>query len=211
MKLFQAEVVPEQISSEGKGSRVGNPGRIDSCGISRSELALGSQMRLLWEQHVYWTRLVISGIVFHLPDLAVTEERLMRNPRDFAEVLERFYGKTAAGRFAELLTAHLSIAGELVTAASEGKSREMADAEKRWYENAEEIAVFLASVNPYWTVREWREMLYSHLAMTRQEAVDFISRNFEASVNTFDRIEQEALEMADRMTKGIVQQFPLFF
>lgn len=169
-------------------------------------LMLNNQMRLLWEQHVYWTRFVISGIVFHSPDLEASQTRLMRNPGDFADVLTHFYGRATANKFAELLTEHLTIAGELVTAAAAEKTQEAADAEKRWYENADEIAVFLASINPYWSQREWQRMLYSHLAMTKQEAVDFIKEDYAASVDIFDQIEREALEMADQMTDGILRQ-----
>lgn len=170
-------------------------------------LMLSNQLRLLWEQHVYWTRFVISGIVFHSPDLDASQNRLLQNPGDFASVLRTFYGENVAMKFATLLTAHLSIAAELVTATAEGKSQDAAEAEKRWYENAEQIAVFLASVNPYWSKHEWQEMLYSHLDMTKQEAVDFINGDYAASVEVFDRIEMEALQMADKMTEGILRQF----
>ncbi len=44
--------------------------------------------------------------------------------------------------------------------------------------------------------------------MTKNEAVDYIGGNYAASVTTFDSIEKEALEMADYMTKGIIEQFP---
>lgn len=177
-----------------------------SGGISTRQLELNNQMRLLWEQHVYWTRFVISGIVLKTPDLQASNARLMQNPADFAAALQPFYGRAAALRFARLFSAHLTIAGELVTAAAAGQPT--ADAERRWYENADQIAAFLASVNPYWTEQEWREMMYRHLSMTKQEAVDFINGNFTQSVTVFDQIEQEALMMADTMSSGIVKQFP---
>lgn len=177
--------------------------------ISERQLALNNQMRLLWEQHVYWTRLVISGIVFQSPDLQSSDARLMKNPGDFAAALQPFYGRAAAARFAALFAEHLTIAGELVKAAAAGQPT--ADAEGRWYANADQIAAFLASLNPYWSEQEWREMMYRHLTMTKQEAVDFINGNYAASVTVFDEIEREALMMADTMTAGIVRQFPMQF
>jgi len=54
-------------------------------------------------------------------------------------------------------------------------------------------------------------MLYAHLAMTKAEAVAFITGNYAESVAVFDRIELEALEIADRMTEGILSQFPNLF
>lgn len=174
--------------------------------VRQKERKISDRMRMLWEQHVFWTRLVISGIVFDTPDLEASQARLLRNPKDFAEILRMFYGSPAAEEFERLFTEHLTIAAELVKDAREGNSMAATDAEKRWYENADQISVFLAELNPYWSRREWQEMLYSHLSMTKQEAVDFLSRDFAASVEVFDKIEEEALAMADMMTRGIVMQ-----
>lgn len=176
--------------------------------ISKSELTLNNQMRLLWEQHVYWTRLFIVSTVFSLPDAGLVTKRLLRNPKDFELALQQFYSDDTAAKFAELLTSHLTIAAELVNAAKVGDNATATDAEKRWYANADEIAVFLASINPYWTVQEWQKFLYDHLAMTKAEAVGFLTQNYADSIMTFEVIEQEALAMADAMTQGLVRQFP---
>lgn len=172
-------------------------------------LMLNNQMRLLWEQHVFWTRLVISGIVFDSPDLSQSTARLLRNPADFASVLKTFYGEEKADEFQKLFTEHLTIAGQLVSELKAGENTKAAETEKKWYENADQIAAFLASINPYWSQSSWQEMLYSHLELTAREASEFLSQNFAASVNTFDQIEQEAMEMADMMTRGIILQFNL--
>lgn len=176
--------------------------------LSQDEQALGNQLRMLWEQHVFWTRLVILSIVFDLPDLPASTARLLRNPGDFASVLRLFYDAETATQFESLFSVHLEIAAELVKAAKEGNSAAAADAERRWYQNADQIAAFLGSINPFWSAVEWQKMMHDHLAMTKTEAVDLLSQRFEDSVAVFDRIEREALEMADRMTQGIVRQFP---
>ncbi|HWQ59099.1 MAG TPA: LysM domain-containing protein [Clostridia bacterium] len=179
--------------------------------ISPKEQALSNQMRLLWEQHVYWTRLFILSVAFGLPDTQAVTARLLRNPKDFEAALRPFYGEANAAKFAKLFTEHLTIAAELVNAAKAGNSAAAADAEKRWYANADQIAAFLASINPYWSAEEWRKMLYDHLAMTKTEAVDILTGKYADSIEVFDRIEKEALMMADEMTWGIVKQFPQYF
>ncbi|MGN0384071.1 MAG: LysM peptidoglycan-binding domain-containing protein [Eubacterium sp.] len=175
-------------------------------GIIKEETALGNRLRQLWEQHVYWTRMTIFSIINDLPDTEQVTNRLLRNAKDFENVLAPIYGEDIAAKFAELLTEHLTIAGELVNAAKAGNSTAVNDAEQRWYSNANEIAAFLSSINPYWSQQEWQEMLYDHLAMTKQEAIDFLNKDYDASIAIFEEIEQEAMEMADMMTTGIIKQ-----
>jgi hypothetical protein len=163
---------------------------------------------MLWEQHVTWTRLTIISIVEGLQDVDVVTARLLRNPKDFARMLEPFYGQRTASMFADLFTSHLVIAAELVTAAKAGESQAAADAERRWYVNADQIAEFLGTINPHWSQAEWRSMLHEHLALTKSEAVDVITKDFAAGVEVYDKIERQALAMADVMTQGIVRQFP---
>ncbi len=92
---------------------------------------------MLWEQHGAWTRMVISSLVFHAPDTEFEVKRLLRNPKDFAEVLRSFYSADVAKIFDELLTSHLTIAADLVVAAKAGNTKSAAEIEKRWYQNAE--------------------------------------------------------------------------
>lgn len=187
------------------------PAQPVSMGISKAEQTLSNHMRLLWEQHVYWTRMVILSLAFGLPDTEFVTNRLLRNPRDFEAALKPFYGEDIAAKFSELFTTHLTIAAELVKAAKAGDSAAAADAEKRWYANAYQIAAFLGSINPYWSAQAWQKMLYDHLAMTKTEAVDILTQKYADSIGMFENIEREALEMADMMTQGIVKQFPQYF
>lgn len=179
--------------------------------ISRAEEMLNNHMRMLWEQHIYWTRMVILSMAFDLPDTEFVTSRLLRNPKDFEAALSPFYGESSAAKFAELFTSHLTIAAELVKAAKVNNNAAAADAEKRWYANADQIAAFLGSINPYWSAQEWQRMLYDHLAMTKNEAVDILTKNYSDSITVFENIEREALAMADMMTLGIVRQFPRYF
>jgi len=182
-----------------------------SGGIGGAAQRLNNLMRLLWEQHVYWTRMAIVSTAFGLPDAEAVTNRLLRNPKDFESALRQYYGKDIAAKFAELFTSHLTIAAELVDAAKADNSAAAADAEKRWYANADQIAAFLGEINPYWSTQEWRKMLYNHLAMTKTEAVDILTEKYEDSVGMFDNIELEALAMADMMKQGITKQFPQSF
>ena len=186
------------------------PGYRPEC-ISRGELELSNHLRMLWEQHVVWTRLTVTSIAFDLPDVEFVINRLLRNPVDFEIAFRPFYGSQIASKLGVLLKNHLVIAVELIKAAKAGDDKEAADAEKRWYANADAIAALLGSINPYWSEEEWKSMLYEHLSLTKSETVNILNGNYEDGISVYDEIEIQALKMADVMAEGIAKQFSYKF
>jgi hypothetical protein len=184
-----------------------NPWFNSSC-ISKQEDSLKSSMRLVWEQHVYWTRMTIISLAFNLPDVAFVTARLLRNATDMGNLLKPYYGNKIAAEFSNLIREHLVIAVELVKAAKAGNQKAEAAAERRWYANGEEIAEFLSTINPYISKNEFKKMFFEHLALTKSEAVFILQKDFKSSIAVFDKIEAEALQMADTITIAIVKQFP---
>lgn len=177
-------------------------------GISKAELDFRNTMRMLWEQHVAWTRMTIISIAADLPDLDLVTKRLLRNSSDFEAALKPLYGSEKASKFGNLLKDHLVIAAQLVKAAKAGDTKAVTDAEKRWYTNADEIAAFLNSINPYWSKEALMTMLHEHLALTKSEAVARLNKDYATDIALYDKIEKQALSMADALSDGIVKQFP---
>lgn len=171
-----------------------------------NNIVLNNLLRKLWEQHIMWTRSFIISTVDNLGDLEFVEKRLLQNPYDFAEVLRTYYGDEKADEFARLLEEHLQIAGELLNQAKAGNTQAADNTRQRWYENAAEIAAFLAEINPYWSEEEWNNMLNEHLKITEQEADTRLKKQYEENVALYDDIEAQALAMADYMTVGILKQ-----
>ena len=53
---------------------------------------LRNRLRLLWEQHVYWARMVITGIAFNSPDLDASVTAVAQRTRfrgHFGSVLQQ--------------------------------------------------------------------------------------------------------------------------
>jgi len=171
---------------------------------------LVNYFRILWEEHVAWTRMAVMGIIHNLPETSQMINRLLRNPSDFAKAFEVYYGKEIADKFMQLMTDHLTIAAEVFKAEKEGNKSAYADADKRWHDNADEIAKFLSSINPYWNEDDWSAMMNEHLELLSNNVKQMLDGDYEDSVNGFDDIEMQALEMADMMADGIMRQFSGF-
>ncbi|MCW2276790.1 acetylglutamate kinase [Heliophilum fasciatum] len=175
--------------------------------LSRAQMELRDRVRMLWEQHDTWTLSAITSLVFGLPNADAVVSRLLRNPDDFKQVLQLYYGERIASNFRDLLKAHLSIAADLVNAAKAGDANAANAIERKWYANADAIAVLLGSINPYWPQEQWRRMLYRHLELVKRIAVDMLNGRYPASIAAYDENELHTLVMADVMSGGIIHQF----
>ncbi len=183
----------------------------DTPVISENELNLRSNLRKLWEEHVAWTRMAIISAASDSPDLNVVVDRLLRNASDMAAALKPIYGDENAYKFGNLIYEHLSVALQLVKAVKAGNIQAAQNAEKQLYVNADQIANLLNSINPYINSNEFKKMLYTHLALTKAEALAQLNHEYEKSISLYDQIENQALLMADMMAYGIVKQFPNLF
>ena len=173
----------------------------------RLPLALSNDMRLAWEQHIYWTRMVLISIAAHLPDLNDTVNRLMQNPGDLADIFACYY-PAARNTLEQLLTEHLQIGGDIMTALRDGHTAQAQALTTQWYANADQMAAAFRSINPYYDLETTRKMLYEHLALTTKEVELRMAGNYAADITAFADVERAALMMADYFTTGIARQFP---
>jgi hypothetical protein len=176
------------------------------------ELEFRNDMRMLWEDHIVWTRLVIVSFAADLPDFPATAGRLLRNQDDIGDAFAPFYGRDAADQLTALLREHILIAVDVLVAARAGDQPALEEALARWDANADDIAAFLDAANPdNWPLDEMRAMMREHLALTTQEAVARLAGDFAADIAAYDAVHEQALEMADMLSTGVIEQFPHHF
>lgn len=191
---------------------VASPVKIAEAKAKMDAQAFHDAMRKLWEDHITWTRLVIVSIANDLPDSGPTVQRLLQNQVDIGNAIKPFYGEQAGNQLTALLTDHILIAAEILQAAKTGDTAALTDARERWYANADDIAEFLNAANPEnWPLEEMRAMMREHLDLTLQEAVTYLNGDYGGSIAAYDQIHNQALEMADMLSQGIIRQFPKKF
>jgi len=169
---------------------------------------LHGDMRTAWMEHVFWTRLLLISIAERMADQSDTTARLLRNPDDIARIFARYYPAATAKMISQLLTEHLQIGAKLITALRDKKTAEADKLNFKWYMNADKMADAFAGMNPYYDREELRKMLYSHLQLTTDEVAHRLAGDYAADVAAMDKVQAEALDMADYFTAGIMEQFP---
>jgi hypothetical protein len=179
-----------------------------SKALTAPQVAFHDQMRKLWEDHVTWTRLAIVTFADGSGGFSATAGRLLQNQADIGDALKPFYGTANGDHLAALLHDHITIAVEVLQAAKAGDSQAFADASARWYANANDIADFLASLNPNWPQDTMRADMKTHLDQTLAEAAHELGGDYEASVTDYEAVHGHILAMADMLSDGIMAQFP---
>lgn len=168
-------------------------------------------MNLVWIEHILWTRLLLISIAESLNDLEATKARLLQNPKDIANVFKKYYGSAVADTIEKLLTEHLVIGANLITALK-NKNEKLADElNKSWYKNADDMADAFSTINPFYGKEDVRNMLYEHLKLTTDEVSARLKKDYAADIKAYDLVQKEILKMSKFFVDGIVKQFPNLF
>ena len=168
-------------------------------------------MRVIWEEHITYTRNYIISALAGLPDTDAVAQRLLRNQDDIGNAIKPFYGDAAGNKLSALLREHIVIATEVVKAAKAGAKPPLAAAQDKWSANGKEIAAFLSAANPNWPKTSLESMLQKHLDLTTGEVVGRPTKDWAGDIKSYDDGHAHMLMFADMLTDGITKQFPAKF
>lgn len=177
--------------------------------VTTKQLDLRTAMRKLWEDHITWTRVFIISAAGDLGDKDAATQRLLQNQVDIGNAIKPYYGDAAGTQLTALLKDHILISADVVAAAKANDQTKLADAQRRWTANADQIADFLNKANPKnWPDAEMRQMMHDHLSLTTNEAVARLHGDWAGDVKAYDAVHNQILMMADMLSDGIIKQFP---
>ena len=179
--------------------------------ISKPQVDLLERMNLVWIEHILWTRMLLISIAENLSDLSATKERLLKNPKDIADVFKNYYGDRIANKIQELLTEHLVIGGDLIVALKNNNQKLASTLNTKWYKNADDMAESFSTINPFYPKEEIQQMLYKHLELTTNKVSARLKRDYRQDIKAYDMVQEEILEMSRFFVNGIVKQFPNLF
>jgi hypothetical protein len=183
----------------------------DKIMFSKPSVELKMAMRKLWEDHITYTRNYIISALADLEDVGKVAERLLKNQDDIGDALKPIYGDEAGNKLTALLRDHILVATEVVKAAKSGNNEELSKANKKWYANADDIAMFLSGANPNWPKNAVQDMLHKHLEYTTEEVVSRLKKDWGADTEAYDKGHLHMLMFSDMLTDGIVKQHPAKF
>ncbi|MCM1044279.1 MAG: LysM peptidoglycan-binding domain-containing protein [Candidatus Gastranaerophilales bacterium] len=175
--------------------------------LQKDELDLNNDMRAAWSQHGFWGTLYLVSLYYALPNAEVIRARLQKTPEDIASVFEKFYSQMMVNQLTSLLNEHVQLGGELMKALRDGEKDEAETVEKDWHDNADRIARMLSSANSDYNYEELAQMLNMHLDLMKRQMTTDLNNQYEEFVKATDENDKQLLQLADKLTEGLVKQF----
>lgn len=176
--------------------------------VTPAEESIWLQLRTIGQEKVFWTRTAITAIIQGSGEKDPVINRLLRTSKDISETLIPYLGKEAAGKYVALIEENLNTTLELATAIKEGNQTELKNANSRLYKNADEIALFENTTIPLLSLSDRKAVWYEHINLTAMETSELLNKDYTASIDTTDRIEEQANFMSDSLANGIILEFP---
>lgn len=174
-----------------------------------SSIEFRNAMRKLWQDHIVYTRLYILSFAADLPDRDAVAQRLLQNQTDLGNAIKPFYGDDAGNQLTALLRDHILGAVDLLNAAKAGDNAKLKEASENWYANGDAIATFLNNANPQdFPLDAVKSEMKMHLDETLVEATARLQGKYAEDIQSYDRVQNHILRLADTLYTGITNQFP---
>lgn len=179
----------------------------DSNTITYEQMNLINKLRTLMMEFVMWSRAFITSVASGFGDVEAVGLRLYQLPVDIGNVFEVFFGQEIGSRTERFLTDQLLLGAEILRAQIRGDTEAVDANTLKLYQNGDEMAAFLAQINPYWDQQTWSDLFAQFLRTKIAETLAIGAGAFQESVTVSENLRDQALNMADYMAEGIIRNF----
>lgn len=177
--------------------------RFDEQCITYSQMDLIFNARIFWRRLTTWFRVYI---ISRFAGIGTAEEAfasLYLESSYFGDMLQFIFGREIANNYTQIMNEYTIGFRDLISAQLAGDTEVVNQAVNRLYQNTEQQAAFLSSINPYLNEAEWRTMMQTYLRYTIDEANAFVSGNYSKDIETFDSLTALTNRMGDVFTQAM--------
>lgn len=171
--------------------------------ITEGQAALIFNSRIFWRRFTTWVRVYIISRYLGVGTAEESFGRLYLESNAIGNMIELNFGLESSRRYSQLINQFTIILRDLISAQLEGNAEAVQENVNRLYQNADERASYLASINPYFNQTEWKHLLEQYLYYTIEEANSFVSGNYSRDIEFFDRLTDLSNRMGDVFAQGL--------
>lgn len=170
-----------------------------------------SQMNLIFNSRIFYRRLttwVRAYLISRYLGIGTEEElfgRLYLESADFGDMLRVVFGRELTENYTQLIDQATIAIRDLIDAQLSGDTEGINQNVARLFQNADDRAAFLASINPYWSESEWKRLEEAYVETSIEEANALISGNYNRDLELYDKLNSLTEEMGDYFAQGLYE------
>jgi len=168
-----------------------------------------SQMNMIFNARIYYKRLMTwtrEFLISKYYGIGTAEElfgRLYLESLEIGNMLEVVYGREYSNQYSQYGCQFAIGLRDLITAQQAGDMEAVSEHVNALYENITNRSKFLASINPYFSANEWRNLLNTYLQVTLEEANAIATGDYSADLQEYERLTDLTNQMGDTFAQGL--------
>lgn len=173
--------------------------------VTYEEMNLIYDIRMFWFDLVNWVRALMLSKYIDVGNEDEVYARLQQVMDDFIRNLRQFFGETPGLNTLQLdLNAYIGLIDSLITAQIAGNTEEIDRITRLLYQNADDMAASISSINPFWDQDEWRTILNNLLRSTLDESTTFLTEDYARNLDIFSSLMYQAESASDTFAEGLL-------
>lgn len=170
--------------------------------ISYGQMNLIFHTRSLWREFAIWGRVYLISRIAGIGIADDAFNRLYRIPLEFGNLIQIVFGEQVAENIVQQLSYTVVVYRDLAEAIIAGDSETADQKARELYQNADERAAYLASINPFWSEAQWKNLIYTFYNYSFEE-IRTILNNDPKNIDVFDQFLQHTDVMGDYSSQGL--------
>jgi len=199
-----AQALYDYITSGAQNSNNLSPQDGQRC-LTYEQMNQIYNIRMFWFDLTDWVRAFMLSKYNDVGNEDEVYARLQQVVADYVNNLNQFFGETIVVNELQLeLNAYIDLIDSLITAQKEGNTEEIDRITRLLYQNANDRAASVSSINPYWDENEWRTRLNNNLRSTLDESTMFLTGDYARNLDIFSTLMDQAESSSDYFAQGLL-------
>lgn len=158
----------------------------------------------VWADFSVWVRNFLYSTAGNSPDLTPTTNRLYSTQTEFYNLFNTFYGPEVSQHFVNHILNFITSATNVIKGVKDNDQETVKSHMVQWYQNADNLAVFLAQINLFWDMIQWRDLFYQYIAMSNKAITSAVGGDYEQEITIYNRIQDLTYILGSYMARGII-------
>lgn len=160
-------------------------------------------IRMLWFELVTWVRIYMLSRFAGIGNSDEIYERLRQAPVEYVNTVKKYFQDVNEEEYLGLFFTYIELIDAFITAMMENDIEALNQITMRLYQNADDRAAFVASINPFWDLEDGRDRLYTNLRSTIEEAITFLAGDYARNIDIFSRLLDQAESTSTFLAQGL--------